>query len=281
MEQILIIEDICNSIFADILASYKREHNYEVKPLAKMIQKISCLNKICNKYFNNENNIKKLITILVAHNPKIYTHYGVAKLLNRKGVPRIISNKIKRLFDLIINKKELTIEDLNDSWYLNSRLSLTYSQVEGKNKIKGTKEIYSLLSLAIEVKDLTKIYQLLNCNNLIPYYNDIKILSKIYNDRVGKDKILSFNIAQLLFEHKEKLGITDDFLSEQLYEAIRFNDEEYSFLLLKYGANYDQIPYRYDIDRFKAFYIAGKSIDQQRPWFNEMIKSMKSTSIIK
>lgn len=114
MDAALRIRDIFQLILAtNLVGDY-----YDIKVIRIIVHKLATINKGWNNNFNNEDNAKFLISLLVNNNPGVRTHYGIAKYLGSS-----IANKIKTNFDQVINRKEVNIID---PWYGNATISLSH-----------------------------------------------------------------------------------------------------------------------------------------------------------
>lgn len=96
----------------------------------------------------------------------------------------------------------------------------------------NSKYIYTLLSLAVMIKDLNNIPRLLDFN-LQSFCQEFNITYDIFFKRQNKPKhrVLYFTIIQLLLEANK---IPACYIDVKLEQANHYEDEELMFLLKKY-----------------------------------------------
>lgn len=222
MESVIRIKDIFQIILAtNIVGEY-----YDIKMIRMIIHKLATINKSCNNNFSDEDNMKFFISLMRNNNPTVRTHYGMAKYLGST-----IAEEIKSNFNKIINRIEINV---TDPWYGNATMSLYYEDIKGRskrNKCNG-KQIYTLLSLAVMMKDLNAISRLLEFKLPVDFFQ-IGIVNDIFVKRQNKPKnrVLYFTIIQLLLEANK---IPKQHIAHKLELTTFFNDEQLIFLLKKY-----------------------------------------------
>jgi hypothetical protein len=263
---------------------------YNIPSVAQTIQKLACINKYFYSFYNNEDKIKEIISFIVPHQYRINSHHGIAIRLNKNGICQIVANRIKRLFDIVIDpNKKLKEEDLQDYWYNNSTCSLTHYDITKKkypNKhYVGDKQMHTLLSVAIEIKNFTKIQQLLTTNIVFNPINSI-IFNKLAQKRTNEkeNKVFYLTIIQLLLAKGLGQEMVDRYLPTTLLYTVMNDDEEYTFLLLKYGVSPYGIPDHENLlidlgtdGCFDGYYETKSNvidiIGNSKPWFTDMINN--------
>lgn len=295
--------DVFREIFKQmfIMSNYSdgkfdHDENRAIRKFGITIQKLTCVDTYLNNIMSDIERAQKIVTEINKLR-KYKSKYEIMRFLSG-GIYVRMANKIDNLFEIVFDKNRMfNDEDLNDVWILNAKQMLNVDNV--KNKLIPYKDLsirkpsltkfknlvccyktYSLLEITFLTKNFDKMKMLLEAGVAI----DSSILLDIAKNRsLSKYKQKHYNnrtyyltVAQLLLG---KDATIDKELS--LMIAAHNDDEEYAFLLLKYGADpYKSIKiaimlsypfYHEREEKMKNTFdvTAGKD------WFNRMIKDMK------
>lgn len=296
--------DIFHEIFKQLAimsnfnnGTFDRDDKGAIRKFGIIIQKLCCVDHYLNNLMSDTGRAQRIVSML-SQIRTYETILSIMRCLNHTGgVYFRMSNAINNLFDIVFDKtRTFDATDLNDLWILNTRK--TMEEYEVKRKLIPYKDLsikkpthrkfrqmvccyrpYSLLQITFLTKCLDKMEILLKAGIAI----DASILTEIAKNRsVSKFKQSHQNnrtyyitVAQLLLEK----NVIDKELS--LMIAAYNDDEEYTFLLLKYKADpYKKIkvttqlsfPFYYERDNE----ILKNTFDviTDKVWFNNMIKDM-------
>jgi hypothetical protein len=293
-----IIGEISRWIFISSHFDIKGEKlwNYEkiIHNFGATIQKLSCVNNIYYKMFSNETLGKKVVDMF-SH--KRLCHSEILRHLNPTGgIFYQIKTKIENLFDIAFNtNKYFSDEDLKDNWYFNTTVlmnksemkmrMLPYKNSEENKKIRcGTMDKVnilvrpSLFGIVIKTGNLDKIKQLISTQNTIDNFLLVNIARSRIKAKNKKHKINYFTVALLLLEHGvNRITKCDNDYPTALMIAVYHDDEEYTYILLKYNIDiYEKCcacdqqlesPYCIQSEKIRDVFEIGKD----KEWFIEML----------
>jgi hypothetical protein len=278
---------------------FDQDDTRAIRKFGIIIQKLCCVDHYLNNLMSDTERAQKIISA-ISRIRKYETIPSIMYHLNKTGgIYFQMYNTIGNLFDIAFDKiRNFSDNDLNDSWILNVRKTMDVDVV--KHKLIPYKDLsikkpaqckfkqmvchykpYSLLQITFLTKSLDKMEMLLKAGIAI----DTSILVDIaknrslakYKQKHKNNKIYYLTVAQLLLE---KNAAIDKELS--LMIAAYNDDEEYTFMLLKYGSDpYKKIkitnqlsfPFFYDRDNEILKNTFDVIIDKL--WFDSMIKDMK------
>lgn len=280
----------------NIMSNPKSNLEGIIKLVGKDIQILSCVSTSFLRFFSDEQRAKNILNQLIS-STKLRIN-EITNLLNDKGgIYHKIENKINHLFDVVIDPiKNFSDRDLSDSWYMNHVLAMSNDELKKRLLLYKQpsesvvrmiflfdyNEPQTLLTIAFKTRNLHKIQQLLTSGIKLDNVNEkllLKITIKRVNLRLKKKHIDNrtyyFTLAQLLLEYGMKINI------DCLVYAVKYDDEEYAYLLLKYGAD----PYQktFVSNRSLMFPLSNKSkgvarnifdICPGKQWFIDMIRHM-------
>lgn len=310
MESLLINRDLFLEIFSQLYVScyfdlkgkfVGKDEEYVIPKLGNIIKSLTCVSKQFNFIFSDERMAKGILILLKEDFPREYIP-DILRYLNFKGgIFHQINDKINNLFDIVYDSnKNFQEDDLKDVWYLNITMMVDDYTLKTKllpyknwnsnsiDKIKCKVETFylqSLLPIAIKTRNLDKITKLLE--NGVDVNNFI--LTDIAKNRVNPKEKHKINkryyliAGQLLLEYGAKRIVNrSKSYPTALMTAVYNDDEEYAFILLKYGMSINEkVKCPVSCLTF-PFYYHGKEkemnvldIAKDKQWFHDMLKSIK------